>query len=64
MRKCIGWKVLTTIMPYSRAHISRLETDPKYMGEDPFPRRVNLGKCRVCWWLDEVMAWLERRPRS
>jgi predicted DNA-binding transcriptional regulator AlpA len=62
MKQCIDFKVLRTIVPYSRVHISRLETDPKY-GPDFFPKRVQLGKCRVCWWLHEVMEWLDRRPR-
>jgi prophage regulatory protein len=61
MRQCIDWKVLKTIVPYCRAHIARLETDPKYHGGDPFPRRVRVGQCRVCWWLHEVMEWLQRR---
>jgi predicted DNA-binding transcriptional regulator AlpA len=59
--RCVGWKVLQLIVPYSRQHVARLETDPKYMGDDPFPRRVQLSQCRVCWWLSEVMAWLKRR---
>lgn len=63
MKKCVDWKVLKTVVPYSRAHITRLETDPKFMGDDPFPSRVQLGKCRVCWWLHEVEEWLMRRPR-
>lgn len=63
MRKCIDWKTLKTIQPFSRTHILRLETDPKFHKGDPWPPRVVLGQCRVCWWLDEVIAWLERRPR-
>ena len=63
MKQCVDWKVLKTIVPFCRAQITRLETVPEYMGDDPFPARVQLGKCRVCWWLHEVEAWLERRPR-
>ena len=62
-RRCIGFKELRTIVPFSRASIDRHEKDPEYMGDDPFPRRVRISPCRVCWWLDEVLAWLERRPR-
>lgn len=61
--RCIDFKELKTIVPYSRAHIDRLERDPKFMGDDAFPARVQLGKCRVCWMLNEVRAWLSRRPR-
>jgi predicted DNA-binding transcriptional regulator AlpA len=66
MRRCIDWKVLKTIIPWSRAHILRMETEPEYHHGDPFPARLRLGNghCRICWWLDEVMAWLERRPRG
>jgi predicted DNA-binding transcriptional regulator AlpA len=61
MRQCIDWKVLKTIMPYSRTEIARKENPDL---PDPFPARVRLGNCRICWWLDEVMAWMERRPRG
>jgi prophage regulatory protein len=63
MKRCIGYTELKTVVPYSRTHIDRLETDPKYMGDDPFPARVQLSQCRVCWWLHEVLEWLGRRPR-
>lgn len=55
--RCIDWKELKTIMPYSRVHIGRLEEAGK------FPKRVQLGKCRVCWLLDEVLAWLQSKRR-
>lgn len=55
--RCIDWKELKTIVPYSRVHIGRLEK----AGTDPFPQRVPIGQCRVCWMLDEVQAWLQRR---
>lgn len=64
MKKCVDWKVLKTIVPYARQSIWRLENDEQYHHGDPFPRRVQLGKCRVCWWLHEVYEWLERRPRG
>jgi predicted DNA-binding transcriptional regulator AlpA len=64
--RCLSMKEVLAIVPYSRTHITRRETDPKYMGADPFPKRVRLGegkRCRVCYWLSEVMAWMARRPR-
>jgi prophage regulatory protein len=57
MRRIIDWKALKTIVPYSRQHIARLEA------QERFPRRVQLGHCRVGWFADEVEAWLETRPR-
>ena len=42
-------------IPYSFAHIARLEADGK------FPRRVKLGACRVAWVLAEVSQWIEER---
>ncbi|MEP2085048.1 MAG: AlpA family phage regulatory protein [Bauldia litoralis] len=53
--RIIDWKVLKTIVPYSRQHIQRLELDGL------FPKRVQLGKCRVGWVYDEVMAWCQER---
>ena len=46
---------------YSRAHIDRLEWDPKYMGDDPFPARLPYGNSRVVWIRTEVVAWALRR---
>ena len=62
--RCIGFTELQTYVPYSRAHIHRMEKDPEYHHGDPFPARVRLGNCRVCWWVSEVLAWLRRRPRG
>ncbi|MEQ9153167.1 MAG: AlpA family phage regulatory protein [Parvibaculum sp.] len=64
LKRCVDWKVLKTVVPYSRQHIHRLETDEQHHHGDSFPRRVQLGKCRVCWWLHEVYEWLERRRPS
>ena len=61
MKRCIDDKELRTIVPYSRTHRRRLTYDPKYMGDDPFPDPVRISKCRLCWWLHEVLEWLERR---
>jgi prophage regulatory protein len=45
-------------IPYCPAHIARLEA----AGE--FPLRVKLGQCRVAWYLDEVVEWVESKARS
>jgi prophage regulatory protein len=29
-----------------------------------FPQRIHLTGGHVGWWLDEVLAWLEARPRG
>jgi predicted DNA-binding transcriptional regulator AlpA len=61
-KRCIDYKELRTIVPYSRTHVNRLVDEPEYeyLG---FPKRVVLGQCRVCWWLHEIMEWLNKRPR-
>lgn len=56
MRTLIDWKRLKTMQPYSRQHVARLERDGK------FPKRRQLGTCRVAWYLDEVEAWINSRP--
>ena len=53
--KIIDWKVLKTKVPYSRQHIGRLETDGK------FPKRIQLGQCRVGWLESEVDDWITER---
>jgi len=45
-------------IPYSFTHIQRLE--PAGL----FPKRLQLGECRVAWFYDEVMEWIESRPRA
>lgn len=59
--RCVDEKTLKTIVPFSRAHRWRLETQEKYHHGDPFPARVRISPCRVCWMLHEVYAWLERQ---
>jgi prophage regulatory protein len=53
--RLIDWKTLRSMVPYSRQHIGRLELDGK------FPKRVQLGQCRVGWLLSEVEAWIKQR---
>lgn len=51
--RIIDWKVLKTMVPWSRQHIGRLEKDRR------FPKRVQLGQCRVGWVYDEVVQHLQ-----
>jgi len=57
VRRLVSKKELKTRLgiPYSFAHIARLEA----AGE--FPNRIRLGACRVAWYEDEVIAWIEER---
>jgi prophage regulatory protein len=42
-------------IPYSHQHIARLEKAGK------FPRRMQLGQCRVAWYCSAVEAWIASR---
>ena len=53
--RLIDWKVLKTMIPYSRQHIARLEA------AGSFPKRIQLGQCRVAWLLSEVEMWIKAR---
>lgn len=57
----IDFAEVRKITGYSRAHIDRLEWDPKYKGDDPFPARFMYGNSRVLWKRTEVVAWVNRR---
>ncbi len=59
-RKLVSKKELKSIygVPYSFAHISRLEK------AGLFPKRIQLGACRVAWFAEEVETWIEERPRA
>lgn len=46
------------ITQLSRPTLDRLEKS------GDFPRRIRLGRAAVGWDLDEVRAWLDRRPRG
>ena len=54
-RKLVSKKELKTVygIPYCFPHIARLEK----AGE--FPKRLQLGACRVAWYADEVQDWIE-----
>lgn len=53
--RLVDWKVLKTMIPYSRQHVARLEADGL------FPKRIRLGQHRVAWLLSEITAWIEAR---
>ena len=59
-RLLISKKELKTIgIPYSPQHIARLEKAGQ------FPKRVQLGQCRVAWRYEEICEWIaERVARS
>ena len=52
--RLVDKKGLKTIygIPYSHQHIARLEKVGK------FPRRIQLGPCRVAWHCAAVEAWI------
>jgi prophage regulatory protein len=51
----ISKKELIKLVPYTATHIGRLERAGK------FPKRLQLGECRVGWLFTEVEAWIEER---
>ena len=53
--RILSKKELRALVLYSPAHIDRLEK----LGR--FPKRVQLGPCRVGWIEGEVLAWLDER---
>lgn len=53
--RILSKKDLRALVLYSPAHIDRLEKAGR------FPRRVQLGPCRVGWVESEVLAWLAER---
>lgn len=55
-RQLVTKKELRTLgIPYSFQHIARLE------GAGKFPKRVQLGQCRVAWRYEEVMEWIAEK---
>ena len=56
-QKLVSKKELKSIfgVPYSFAHIARLEAAGQ------FPKRIQLGACRVAWIAEEVQAWIDER---
>jgi predicted DNA-binding transcriptional regulator AlpA len=56
-RVLVSYKNLPTAAKYSRAHIDRL------IEHEGFPAPIRVSANRVAWWLHEVEAWLNGRPR-
>lgn len=55
MQRILSRTELNQLIPYSLAHVARLER----AGE--FPKRLKLGKCRVGWLESEIQEWIEQR---
>ena len=53
--RILSKRQLKEIVLYSPQHIARLEKAGK------FPKRVQLGPCRVGWVEEEVLDWLQER---
>jgi prophage regulatory protein len=53
--RILSKRQLKELVLYSPQHIARLEKAGQ------FPKRVQLGACRVGWVEEEVMDWLRRR---
>lgn len=53
--RILSKKDLRALVLYSPAHIDRLEKAGR------FPKRVQLGPCRVGWVESEVFDWISQR---
>jgi prophage regulatory protein len=53
--RILSKRQLKELVLYSPQHIARLEK------AGLFPKRVQLGPCRVGWVEDEVLDWLQSR---
>jgi len=53
--RILSKKDLRALVLYSPAHVDRLEKAGR------FPKRVQLGPCRVGWVESEVLDWLQER---
>ena len=56
--RLISQKEVTHLTGLCRSHIYAL------MNQDLFPRPVRVGLRGGRWWLHEVLAWMEARPRA
>jgi prophage regulatory protein len=54
-RRFIDWPQLKLRVPFTRQHLLRLERAGR------FPKRVQIGDCRVAWVEEEIEAWIEAR---
>lgn len=50
--RCLTFREVQQLAPYSRMHIDRLEK------AGLFPRRIRLSPGRVVWRLSDIEAWL------
>jgi prophage regulatory protein len=55
--KMLSKRQLKELVLYSPQHVARLEAAGQ------FPKRVQLGQCRVGWVEQEVLDWLQERIR-
>jgi prophage regulatory protein len=57
LKQIVSKKELKTVcgIPYSHQHIARLEKVGK------FPKRIQLGQCRVAWLMSEVEEWVDKK---
>lgn len=53
--RILSKRQLKELVLYSPQHVARLEK------AGAFPRRVQLGRCRVGWIEQEVLDWLQER---
>jgi len=53
--KLLSKRQVTEMVLYSPQHIARLEA------ANQFPKRVQLGDCRVGWVEQEILDWLQTR---
>ena len=58
VRRLIKMPTVTLITAEQPRQIYRL------MDSGHFPRPVKVGKRAVAWYLDEVAAWIDSRPRA
>jgi predicted DNA-binding transcriptional regulator AlpA len=56
-RTLVAWKDLPAGAKFSRVYLNRL------IDEGRFPAPVQLSRQRIAWYLDEVLEWIETRPR-
>lgn len=55
-RQLVSKKDLKSLgIPYSFQHIARLEKAGR------FPKRIQLGACRVAWCYAEILEWIAER---
>jgi hypothetical protein len=62
----LSWRKLKDVLgwPYGRTHTHRLEIDPKYHRNDPFPRRGKIGlkhrSSHPMWYTPAVLDYFKR----